>query len=249
MSGVPAPVYPIVEPFSSAALAPGVPGGATLPIPVPTQVGILVGAASFQDGFPAATMVDPEVDGGIPPFGQDFNGILYMITAYCAMLQAGQLVPYNAVASAAFGGYALGAKLASVGTPGLIWTNNLAGNTVDPDVTPTNWIASRPLYITTAPAAGTFNNVALPGASDFVWDVDTTAGAVNFSGFIAQRDGQRIYLSAIASANLLQVLALNGGSTAPRQIRAPFDQALVQNQTLTLQYAAGAPGGGKWLLV
>lgn len=246
MSGVPTPVYPIVRPFGNSALTPTDPGGATLPIPIPSQVSILVGAASFEDGFPAATMTDPEA-GGIAPYGQDFNGIAYMLSAYLAMIQAGQTVSYNAFAVGEFTGYAVGARLAST-TPGLFWTNNLDANATDPDVDPSNWIASRPLYRTTAPAAGTFNNVALPGPSDYVWDVDTTAGAVDFSGFIAQRDGQRIYLSNIG-ANLLQVLALNGGSTAARQIRNATDLALVQNQTLTIQYAAGAPGGGKWLLV
>lgn len=228
-------------------LAPTDPGGATLPIPIDSQVGVLVGAASFEDGFPAATMTDPEV-GGIAPYGQDFNGITYMLSAYLAMIQAGQTVTYNAFAAGEFGGYKVGAKLASTAVAGLVWTNNLDGNTLDPDIDPSNWIASIPRFITTSPAAGTFNNVALPGPSDYVWDVNTVAGAVDFSGFIAQRDGQRLYLNC-TGANLLQVLALNGGSTAARQVRAATDLALVQNQTLTIQYAAGAPGGGKWLLV
>lgn len=245
--GVPAPQYPVTRPFGNDTVPPTDPGGATLPIPELTQTGVIVGAASFEDGFPPATMSDPEA-GGQMPFGQDMNGILFMLSVYAATAQAGQLVPFNAAAAAAFGGYIVGAQVRSVATPGLIWTNNLDANADDPDVTPANWIASRPLYFTTAPAAGQFNNVALPGASDFVWDVDTTAGAVDFSGFIAQRDGQRIYLNC-TGANLLQVLALNAGSTAPRQVRAATDLALVQNQTLTLQYAAGAPGGGKWLLV
>lgn len=246
MSGVPNPVYPVVRVFGNSAVTPTDPGGATLPIPVDSQVSILVGAASFEDGFPAATMTDPE-DGGIAPYGQDMNGLGYMLSQYAALMQAGQIVPYNIDAATAFGGYVIGARVAST-TPGLFWTNNLDGNTDDPDVDPSNWIASRPLYMTSAPAAGTYNDVALPGPSDYLWDVDTTAGAVDFSGFVAQRDGQRVYLSC-TGANLLQVLALNGGSTAARQVRAPTDLALVENQTLTIQYAADAPGGGKWLLV
>lgn len=241
MSGVAAPVYPVVEPFGTDAV---VGTDVTLPIPVPSQIAILVGAASFADGFPPATRTDPEL-GGVPPFGQDMTGILYMLSQYAALMQAGQSVPWNNAAQTFFGGYKLGAKLASVASPGLIFTNNLDGNAVDPDVSAANWVASRPLYITTAPGAGTINNAALPGPSDYVWDVDTTAGAVDFSGFIAQRDGQRIFLSC-TGANLLQVLALNGGSTGPRQVRNATDLALVQNQTLTLQYSTGA---GKWLLV
>lgn len=244
MSGVPAPVYPIVEPFGAAGI---VPDDVTLPIPVPSQVGVLVGAASFEDGFPPATRTDPEA-GGIPPYGQDMNGILYMLSVYCALMQAGEIVPYNAAAAAAFGGYKVGAKLASAGTPGLIWTNNLDANATDPDVTPTDWIASIPRYITTAPAAGTFQDIALPGPSDYVWDVDTSAGNVDFGGFVAQRDGQRLYLSN-TGANLFQVLASAAGSAAANRVRNATDLALVQDQTLTIQWAAGVPGGGKWLLV
>lgn len=244
MSGVAAPLYPVVEPFGADAVPVT---DVTLPIPVPDQTGILVGAASFSTGFPAATRTDPEA-GGIPPYGQDMNGILYMLSVYAATMQAGQIVPWNAAAAAAFGGYKVGAKLASVAVPGLVWTNNLDANAADPDVDPSNWIASRALYRTTAPGAGQSNNIALPGPSDYAWDVDTAAGAVDFSGFIAQRDGQRLFLSNIG-ANLFQVLALNGGSLAARQVRNATDLALVQNQTLTLQYVAGAPGGGKWLLV
>lgn len=244
MSGVPAPLFPIVEPFGTDAV---VGDDVTLPIPVPTQVGVLVGAASFADGFPAATRTDPEA-GGVPPYGQDMNGILYMLSVYAATMQAGQLVPWNADAATAFGGYKVGARLASVAVPGLYFTNNLDGNATDPDVSVANWIASRPLFRTTAPAAGAFQNIVLPGPSDYVWDVDTAAGNVDFGGFVAQRDGQKLYISN-TGANLFQALANAAGSAAANRTRAAFDLALVQNQTVTLQYAAGAPGGGKWLLV
>lgn len=243
MSGVPAPLYPVVEPFAADAV---IVTDVTLPIPVPDQTGVLVGAASFSTGFPPATRTDPEA-GGIPPYGQDMNGILYMLSVYAAIMQAGQIVPWNTDAATAFGGYAKGARLASIATAGLSFENNLAGNATDPDVTVANWIASRPLFRTTAPAAATFDDIVLPGPSDYVWDVNTAAGNVNFSGFVAQRDGQRLYLSN-TGANLFQVLALTG-SAAANQVRNATDLALVQNQTLTLQYAAGAPGGGKWLLV
>lgn len=241
MSGVPVPVYPIVEPFGSAAVLGS---DITLPIPVPSQTAILVGAASFTDGFPPATRTDPAF-GGVPPFGQDMTGILYMISQYGALIQAGQIVPFDAVVAAAIGGYIIGAKVASASVPGLVWTNNLDGNTVDPDVTPTNWVADRPLYFTSAPTAGQHDNVVLPGASDFAWDVDTTAGNIDLSGFVAQRDGQRLYLSN-TGANLLQALALNVGSIAANRIRGATDVAAVQNQTFTLQYFAAIT---KWLLV
>lgn len=244
MSGVPAPVYPIVRPFGNTLVPPNDPGGATLPVPVASQVGVLVGAASFEDGFPAATMTDPEA-GGIPPYGQDMNGLGYMLSVYCALMQAGQIVPFNAAAVAAFVGYAVGAKIASVATPGRVWTNYVDGNTADPDVDLTGWAASEALSSATAPAAGTYNDFPLPGYSDYALDVDSAAGNIDFTGFVPRRNGQRLFLSN-TGANLVQVLANNAGSVAANRVRAPTDLALVQNQTLTLQYFSGLT---RWLLI
>lgn len=242
MSGVANPVHPIVEPFGAAALDPTY---ITLPIPVPTQVGVVVGAASFEDGFPPATMSDPETEGGVPPFGQDMNGILYMISVYCALMQAGQIVPFNADVATAITGYAVGAKVASLTVPGRVWTNILGGNANDPDVTPTGWAASDPLYATTAPAAGTYNNVVLPGASDYAIDVDTAAGDVTHTGFVAQRNGQQVTLSN-TGANLYNLSSLTG-SAANNQIRTIAGGiTLVQFQTVTIQWFDTL---NKWLLV
>lgn len=244
MAGVDVPEFIITRPYGNEGLGPTAPGGATLPIPVDSQVGVLVGAASFTDGFPAATMVDPETEGGVPPYGQDMNGILYMLSAYCALLQAGQLCEWNDDAQTAFGGYAIGATLESVSTPGLKWTNVVDGNTADPDSDPTGWSANIPQYDAVA-LSGTQDNYVLPGASDFAIDVDTTGGACTFTGFIAQRDGQKLFITC-TGANLLQVNTLDGGSDAANQVRTVADLGVVENQTLTLQYFAGIT---KWLAV
>lgn len=246
MSGVAVPQYIITQPFGNPAVTPTDPGGATLPVPVPSQIGVIVGAASFEDGFPAATMVNPETQGGVPPYGQDFNGLMYMITAYCALLQAGEKVNYDLQASTAFGGYAVGAQVASTAVAGLVWTNYTDGNTNNPDLDSTGWAASYPLRALAAPTAGAHADYVLPGMSDYALDIDSSAGNIDFSGFVAQRNGQKIFLSNIIGANLVQVLALNGGSAANNQIRAATDLALVTNQTLTLQWVAGV---NKWILV
>lgn len=247
MSGVVTPVHVIVEPFgkNAALLLPTDPGGATLPVPVPSQIGVNPAAASFDDGFPPATMVDPETSGGVPPFGQDMTGILYMLSAYCSMLQAGQRASWNAVASAAFVGYKIGARVASITTPGRVFENILDGNIANPDLDMTGWAALDPLTAVSAPAAGTIHNLALPGASDYALDINTAAGNVDISGFVAQRNGQRIYLSN-TGANLLQALANNVGSVAANRVRAATDLAVIQNQTLTLEWFSGL---SRWLIV
>lgn len=234
------PLYPISEPFGTDADSSFI----TLPIPIPSQIGIANGRVSFTDGFVPLNMTPP-ASGGIPPFGKDLNGLLYMITQYCALMQAGQLVEFDATVSAAIGGYARGARLASATVPGVTWTNVLGNNTANPDVDSTNWVSDTPLALVIVPSAGTYHNYVLPGPSDYAVDVDTSAGVVNFGGFVAQRDGQRLIISD-HGANLLQLLALAGGSATQNQIRAPSDLTAVQNQTISIQYFAGIT---KWLIV
>lgn len=247
MSGVVTPVHIVIKPFGAvaAALPPTDPGGVTLPIPVPDQTGTTVGAASFDTGFPPATMVDPDSEGGVPPFGQDMTGILYMLSAYCAMLQAGQRCSYDGVAAGEFVGYKIGAQLASTDVPGRVWENLLDGNQNDPDDDPTGWAALDPLTAASAPVAGVINDLVLPGASDFALDIDTAAGNVDITGFVAQRNGQTLYLSN-TGPNLLQVLANNGGSAAINQVRAATDLGVVEDQTLTLKWFSGL---NRWLIV
>lgn len=240
--GVPTIQYAIVDLFGSAAIEPT---DITLPIPVASQVGVLVGAASFEDGFPPATRADPETEGGVPPFGQDMNGILYMLSQYCRLAQAGQRSVWNVTAAGAFVGYAVGAELASVSVPGRYFTNVVDGNIADPDIDETGWASNDPQYATLTPGAGQLDNLDLPGASDYALDIDTTAGDVDITGLVAQRNGQKVFVSN-TGANLLQFLANNAGSAAENQIRAATDLAVIENQTLTLQWFSGLD---RWLLV
>jgi hypothetical protein len=238
MAGVPVPVNIVVKPFGADAD----PTYIQLPIPIPDQVLTEPGAASFDTGFGPLNMTDLAA-GGIPPRGRDMNGILFTTTDYCRMLQAGQRVNFNSDASTEFTGYAIGARLASITTPGRVWENILDGNTNDPDAVQTGWRSLDPLTASVA-LSGAQNNVVLPGASDYALDIDTTAGNCDISGFVAQRNGQTLYVSN-TGANLLQFLALSGLSAADNQIRAATDLALVQNQTLTLKWFSGLD---KWLL-
>lgn len=240
MTGVPQPAYPIVEPFGKNAG----PTYIQLPVPVASQIGITPGIASFDDGFVPLNMTDPSV-GGIPPKGSQMNGVLYMITQYCALLQAGEICSYSAGSSVAFGGYSVGAKLASISTPGIIWTNLVNGNTNDPDVDSTGWYSNIPLYVSVSPTAGQHDNYVLPGASDYAIDINTAAGEVDISGFVAQRDGQTLYLSCTGS-NIFQALASSTSSSAANRIRAATNLAILQDSTLTIKYFSGV---SRWLAI
>jgi hypothetical protein len=109
-----------------------------LPIPVPSQISTTINSASFTDGFPPNTMT-PEASGGLPFFGQEMNGILWMISAYCANFAAGALSPYNATLSADISGYPVGVVLVNANGDGL-WINQVSGNTTDPDTGGAGWL-------------------------------------------------------------------------------------------------------------
>lgn len=230
----------VVEPFGKDAVPPYI--NAVIPVTDPGD-----GAASYSLGFPPATMTDPSA-GGIPPSGADMNGVLYAATAFCQMLQAGQFVSFDADVSTAQTGYHKGAILFVPSTgaldPGSFYQSTANGNTNDPASVVTNWRKlNGALYAASSPSAGAHNDVALAGPSDYVLDYNTAAGNASFSGFVAQVDGQRLTITN-TGANLLTLVAL-ATSSAANQLRLPTDLALVQNQSASFVYSAGA---GKWLL-
>lgn len=108
------------------------------PIPEASQIGIEDGAASLTDGFPPDTFT-PVTAGGTPPFGQDFNGLLYQITSWNRWQSAGGPVTYDAAFQTDIGGYPQGAVIASASTLGLFWLSLVDSNTSNPDTGGANW--------------------------------------------------------------------------------------------------------------
>lgn len=113
------------------AFASGAGAGYIRAIPTASQIGINNGAASLTDGFVPLNF-QPVGSGGIPPSGQDFNGILNQITAWCRAQAAGQLTTFDPTFSGAIGGYPMFAVLAST-TPGVMWISTADNNTTNPD--------------------------------------------------------------------------------------------------------------------
>ena len=109
-------------------------------VPVDSQIGIEDGAASFETGFVPDNFTAVSA-GGVPPFGQDFNGLLNVDTAWMQWLQAGGKVVYDGTFAAAVGGYPKGAKLDSAIVPGAVWYSTTDGNLTDPDdpLTSSGW--------------------------------------------------------------------------------------------------------------
>ncbi|NTI80468.1 glycine-rich domain-containing protein [Rhizobium rhizogenes] len=149
--------FPI--PFGDAAG-----GGFIRTIPEASQIGIIDGAASLTDGFPPLNFL-PVGSGGVPPFGQDMNGILNQITQWSQWQGAGGLAVYDSAFSTDIGGYPKGAILASAVAPGVIWMSTADDNTTNPDgLTPANWVAitNRATASTVYSTAGVFT-FTVPG--------------------------------------------------------------------------------------
>lgn len=94
--------------------------------------------------------------------------------------------------------------------------------------------------LTYVAAAGASNNVnfggAWPAASVGRVDVNTAAGACNFTGIVAATvDGQGLLLR-VTGANNLTLNSLDAGSTAANQMAFATDIILPQNATQLLVY-------------
>lgn len=107
-------------------------------IPVPSQIPVTPGAASFHDGFPPLTMTAP-IAGGVPPAGQDMNGILFDATAPAVWYNAGAGYPWDSAFSAAVGGYPQGARVLMAGGNGY-WRSTVDNNVTDPDTGGAGWV-------------------------------------------------------------------------------------------------------------
>ncbi len=110
-------------------------------IPAASQIGIVAGAASLNDGFVPLNATQL-ASGGIPPSIQDTNGILYQMSAWDRWTAAGGLAPYDSAFATAIGGYPQGATVLSATTIGRVWVSTADNNTVNPDsVGQTAWLA------------------------------------------------------------------------------------------------------------
>lgn len=131
-----------LTPFAKNAI----PGTTIRTVPQASQIGVQNGAASYNDGFPPLTMI-PIPSGGVPPFGQDMNGVLFDISSWSQWYQAGGPVGYDATFSAANNGYPAGAVLSANGLHGQFWYSLVDNNTTNPDAGGSNWVGFTPLTL------------------------------------------------------------------------------------------------------
>ena len=104
-------------------------------VPVPSQIGITNGAASFTDGFPPLCFIQ-QAAGGYPPDGRDLNYVLNLFSQWARWQQAGGATPFDATFSSSVGGYPNGAVIPSADTTGY-WRSTADNNTTNPDTSTT----------------------------------------------------------------------------------------------------------------
>lgn len=158
----------------SKSAVPFAESGSKNTIPVASQIGVQPGLASFTDGFPPLTMT-PLAAGGIPPRGQDFNGILYFLSAAARWQQAGGSYSYDSAFATAIGGYPKGAVLLAADGQGF-WLSAVDSNTANPDTGGAGWVPAF-TYGVAAVAGLTNANVTL-SAGQYSKPIITLAGTL-----------------------------------------------------------------------
>lgn len=123
--------FPI--PFAAGAGA-----GFIRPIPELSQIPITPGAASLIDGFPPSNFL-PKSAGGVPPFGQDMNGILNEISSWSQWYQAGGPIAFDSTFQTAILGYPSGSLIQSATTPGKFYLSGADNNVTNPDSGGAGW--------------------------------------------------------------------------------------------------------------
>lgn len=172
--------------------------------PIPASANNATGAAGFDKGFPDITMT-PEEAGGLPPAGQDFNGIFYQITEIIQYMQAGGQPLFSPVLSTAIGGYPKGCVV--LGSDDLtLWQNQVDGNTSDPSSLPTGWLK---LDVNLKSLLASSSGAAMIGRGVATVDADL----LNLESFTGQQYSTAGCIGKLLAGGIAQVIPCYGDST------------------------------------
>jgi hypothetical protein len=161
------------------------------PIPL-TQPSPGNGQASLETGFPPEVFTPPG-SGGFAPDGRDFQRILNWLSQWTQWLAGGgPIAAWDATNSTNIGGYAEGALVASVTTPGTFWLCTADSNTSNPDIGGANWVAWP-----TPPAAGIFTQFFVSSVASPFPSASATLVVPHTLGVIPK--GYQCYLHCLTS--------------------------------------------------
>lgn len=188
-------------------------GSKTNPVPVPSQIGITPGAASFTDGFPPLCAT-PVNSGGIPPSKADMDGILFMLSNVDLWTSAGAGFPYSSVYQTAIGGYPKGSRVLRANGFGY-WFSTVDNNMTDPDTGGAGWVpdcAASSVYASAQQTLAMGNSKVLWDTvkqdSLGLWDATDKRFVAIWPGLY--RLSGSIYLPAPAAQNLSAMVYKNG---------------------------------------
>ena len=121
----------------TSLFASGASSSAVTDIP-DTQAASGDGRVSWKLGYPPETMIARSA-GGVPPYGQDANGIGKKLSQYIQALQAGNIPKWTQDFANAIGGYPSGALAADPSTVGVFWVSTADDNTTQPGANGASW--------------------------------------------------------------------------------------------------------------
>ncbi len=209
-------------------------------VPVPSQIPITPGAASYTDGFPPLTRT-AVTSGGIPPSGLDMNGVLNEITDPGRWFCAGAGFPYDPTFATDpnIGGYPKGSRVLRADGKGY-WFSLVDNNLTDPDTGGAGWApdsgnAFASVYASAQQTLAMGNSKILYDTVEFdslgLWN----AGSQRFVAIWAgkYRLSGATFLSAPGGQNLAAEIWKNG-SLAKRCFQFPQ----VSDVDLTLPFSA-----------
>lgn len=162
-------------PFASSAVSPFIRTIPTAPTGTPGQ-------ASLQTGFPSPNF-SPVAAGGVPPFGEDFNGILNQATAWDQWQATGvAFPPYDPTFQTNIAGYPQTAIVSSLVQLGLFYMSIVDNNLTNPDAGGAGWIvfwrqliANADLYVNASTGNDSNNGLTTATAKRTIGAAVTTA--------------------------------------------------------------------------
>lgn len=98
---------------------------------IPENADPLTGKAGYAQGFGPVNLTPVEA-GGIPPWGQDMNGVLYDLSTAIQYVQSGRAFPFDQDFANAIGGYGKGAFVTGVSDQSILYQSTVNDNTTPP---------------------------------------------------------------------------------------------------------------------
>lgn len=193
---------------------------------IPLNADLIKGRAGYNEGFPPINMTAVAA-GGIPPYGQDMNGVLYDLSTAIQYIQSGIDFPFDSAFATAIGGYAVGAIVSDASDKSLLWVNGTASNTAFPTgwtsfaiKDPTETVRGLPMVAAQAIAEAGADDGKMMTAKKVLQLIRAVAANASETLRGVMRIGTQVEVNAGTDDTL---------AVTPKKLRAGFSISLLQN--------------------